>query len=72
MKWTTPELEPPLLITTPHHREEVSALDKFNVHRCLARWVFSGTGLELMACLPRSDTLTFGLPQPPLRVPESN
>ncbi|GFT32251.1 uncharacterized protein TNCV_1035141 [Trichonephila clavipes] len=44
--WTTPELAPPLLTTTPHQREEVSALDRFNVHRCPTRWVFSGTGLE--------------------------
>ncbi|GFX99139.1 uncharacterized protein TNCV_2493201 [Trichonephila clavipes] len=44
--WTTPELAPPLLTTTPHQREDVSALDRFNVHRCPTRWVFSGTGLE--------------------------
>ncbi|GFY10742.1 putative RNA-directed DNA polymerase from transposon X-element [Trichonephila clavipes] len=31
--WTTPEL-PPLLTTTPHQREDVSALDRFNV--CIA------------------------------------
>ncbi|GFU47326.1 uncharacterized protein TNCV_790531 [Trichonephila clavipes] len=30
--WTTPELAPPLLTTTPHQREDVSALDRFNVH----------------------------------------
>ncbi|GFV51762.1 transposable element Tc3 transposase [Trichonephila clavipes] len=35
--WTTPELP----TTTPHQREDVSALDRFNVHRCP-----SGTGLE--------------------------
>ncbi|GFS84492.1 uncharacterized protein TNCV_4606721 [Trichonephila clavipes] len=46
--WTTPELAPPLLTTTPHHREDVSALDRFNVHRCPTRRVFSGTGLELV------------------------
>ncbi|GFW48310.1 uncharacterized protein TNCV_1108731 [Trichonephila clavipes] len=46
--WTTPELAPPLLTTTPHQREEVSALDRFNVHRCPTRRVFSGTGLELV------------------------
>ncbi|GFU71082.1 epidermal growth factor-like protein 8 [Trichonephila clavipes] len=46
--WTTPELAPPLLTTTPHQREDVSALDRFNVHRCPTRWVFSGTGLELV------------------------
>ncbi|GFT43402.1 uncharacterized protein TNCV_4775301 [Trichonephila clavipes] len=46
--WTTPELSPPLLTTTPHQWEDVSALDKFNVHRCPTRRVFSGTGLELM------------------------
>ncbi|GFV72163.1 uncharacterized protein TNCV_2460951 [Trichonephila clavipes] len=44
--WTTPELAPPLLSTTPHQREDVSALDRFNVHRCPTRRVFSGTGLE--------------------------
>ncbi|GFW42945.1 uncharacterized protein TNCV_734781 [Trichonephila clavipes] len=49
--WTTPELAPPLLTTTPHQLEDVSALDRFNVHRCPARRVFSVTGLELMTCL---------------------
>ncbi|GFV35601.1 uncharacterized protein TNCV_3473721 [Trichonephila clavipes] len=43
--WTTPELAPSLT-TTPHQREDVSALDRFNVHRCPTRRVFSGTGLE--------------------------
>ncbi|GFX35400.1 uncharacterized protein TNCV_102071 [Trichonephila clavipes] len=62
--WTTPELAPPLLTTTPHQREDVSALDRFNVHRCPTRQVFSGTGIELMTCLPCLDTLTTGLPQP--------
>ncbi|GFS51914.1 uncharacterized protein TNCV_1068951 [Trichonephila clavipes] len=38
----------PLLTTTPHLREEVSALDRFNVHHCPTRRVFSGTGLELV------------------------
>ncbi|GFW84006.1 uncharacterized protein TNCV_1661751 [Trichonephila clavipes] len=37
---TTPELAPPLLTTTPHQREDVSALDIFNVHRCPTRRVF--------------------------------
>ncbi|GFV00606.1 uncharacterized protein TNCV_915451 [Trichonephila clavipes] len=46
--WTIPELASPLLTTTPHQREEVSALDRFNVHRCPTRRVFSGTGLELV------------------------
>ncbi|GFW24668.1 uncharacterized protein TNCV_2405311 [Trichonephila clavipes] len=46
--WTTPELAPPLLTTTPHQREDISALDRFNVHSCPTRWVFSGTGLERM------------------------
>ncbi|GFS68357.1 uncharacterized protein TNCV_3000421 [Trichonephila clavipes] len=62
--WTTPELAHPLLTTTPHQREDVSALDRFNVHRCPTRRVFSGTGIELMTCLPWLDTLTTGLPQP--------
>ncbi|GFX14965.1 hypothetical protein TNCV_4897331 [Trichonephila clavipes] len=29
-------------------REDVSALDRFNVHRCPTRRVFIGTGLELV------------------------
>ncbi|GFU35453.1 hypothetical protein TNCV_3641381 [Trichonephila clavipes] len=62
----TPELAPPLLTTTPHQREDVSALDRFNVHHCPTRRIFSGTGLEVMTHLPWSDTLTTGLPQPPL------
>ncbi|GFS98601.1 DUF4371 domain-containing protein [Trichonephila clavipes] len=41
MTWTTPEL-------APHQRENVSALDRFNVHRCPTRRIFSGTGLELV------------------------
>ncbi|GFW95526.1 uncharacterized protein TNCV_1722271 [Trichonephila clavipes] len=44
--WTTPEQAPPLLTITPYQREDVSALDRFNVHRCPTRQVFSGTGLE--------------------------
>ncbi|GFU73137.1 uncharacterized protein TNCV_1354281 [Trichonephila clavipes] len=44
--WTTPKLAPPLLTTTPHQREDVSALDRFNMHRCPTRRIFSGTGLE--------------------------
>ncbi|GFT39403.1 uncharacterized protein TNCV_2423031 [Trichonephila clavipes] len=47
--WTTPELTPPLLTTTPHQRENVSALDRFSVHHCPTWRVFSGTGLELVA-----------------------
>ncbi|GFU64127.1 uncharacterized protein TNCV_1897511 [Trichonephila clavipes] len=46
--WTTPELAPPLLTTTPHQREDVSALNRFSVHRCPTRRVFTGTGFELM------------------------
>ncbi|GFW15334.1 uncharacterized protein TNCV_3740381 [Trichonephila clavipes] len=46
--WTTPELAPSLLTTTPHQREDVSALERFSVHRCPTRRVFSGTGLELV------------------------
>ncbi|GFW27647.1 uncharacterized protein TNCV_765291 [Trichonephila clavipes] len=42
--WTTPELAPPLLTTTPHQREDVSTLQI--LHRCPTRRVFSGTGLE--------------------------
>ncbi|GFW91817.1 uncharacterized protein TNCV_3400771 [Trichonephila clavipes] len=35
--WTTLELPPPLLPSTPHQRVDVSALDRFNVHRCPTR-----------------------------------
>ncbi|GFV49485.1 uncharacterized protein TNCV_4544681 [Trichonephila clavipes] len=45
--WTKPELAAPLLTTTPHQREDVLALKRFNVHRCPIRRVFSRTGLEL-------------------------
>ncbi|GFV36836.1 uncharacterized protein TNCV_3123771 [Trichonephila clavipes] len=65
VKRTTPELAPPLLTTTLHQRKDVSALHRFNVHRCPTRRVFSGTGLELMTYQPRSNTLTTGLPRPP-------
>ncbi|GFV84002.1 hypothetical protein TNCV_1480041 [Trichonephila clavipes] len=34
---TTPELAAPLLTTTSHQREDVSALDRFNVHHCPTR-----------------------------------
>ncbi|GFV48211.1 uncharacterized protein TNCV_2345121 [Trichonephila clavipes] len=44
----TPEMAPPLLTTIPHQREDVSALDRFRVHRCPTRRVFSGTRLELV------------------------
>ncbi|GFU70347.1 uncharacterized protein TNCV_2106861 [Trichonephila clavipes] len=44
----TPELTSPLLTTTPHQREDVSALERFNLHRCSTWWFFSGTGLELV------------------------
>ncbi|GFV49704.1 uncharacterized protein TNCV_4042781 [Trichonephila clavipes] len=44
--WTTPELAPSLLTTTPNQLEDVSALDRFSVHRCPIGWVFNGTGLE--------------------------
>ncbi|GFY31581.1 uncharacterized protein TNCV_4694251 [Trichonephila clavipes] len=46
--WTTPELAPPLLTTTPHQQEDVLNLDRFNVHRYPTRRVFSGTGRELV------------------------
>ncbi|GFW91242.1 uncharacterized protein TNCV_736571 [Trichonephila clavipes] len=46
--WRHLSWHPPLLTTTPLQRKEVSALDRFHVHRCPTRRVFSGTGLELM------------------------
>ncbi|GFV66415.1 hypothetical protein TNCV_4898961 [Trichonephila clavipes] len=45
----TPELTPPLLTTTPHQREDVSALDRFNVHRCPTRRVFRIRGRRVMS-----------------------
>ncbi|GFV27477.1 uncharacterized protein TNCV_4267161 [Trichonephila clavipes] len=57
--WMTPELAPPLLTTTPHQRENVSTLNRFNVHRCPTRRVFSGTGLELVT---RQATIRIPIP----------
>ncbi|GFY16620.1 DUF1758 domain-containing protein [Trichonephila clavipes] len=50
--WTTPELTPPLLTNPPHQREDVLALERFNVHRCPTRRVFSGTGRAMWPGLP--------------------
>ncbi|GFT61215.1 uncharacterized protein TNCV_1613691 [Trichonephila clavipes] len=44
----TPQQSPLLLTATPHQLEDVSALDRFNVHRCATRRVFNATGLELV------------------------
>ncbi|GFW85384.1 uncharacterized protein TNCV_144291 [Trichonephila clavipes] len=46
--WTTPELASPSpnFHTTP--TGGLSALDRFNVHLCPTRRVFSGTGLQLV------------------------
>ncbi|GFW06134.1 hypothetical protein TNCV_4479251 [Trichonephila clavipes] len=60
----TPELESPLLTTAPHQREDARFIDRFNVHLSPTRWVFSGTGLELVTSQTRYDTLTTRLPQP--------
>ncbi|GFS84462.1 hypothetical protein TNCV_4606461 [Trichonephila clavipes] len=49
----TLELASPLLITTPNQREDLSALDRFNVHRTLTRRVFSDSGFELMTRQPQ-------------------
>ncbi|GFS52988.1 uncharacterized protein TNCV_331191 [Trichonephila clavipes] len=45
--WTTPELAPPFLTTTPHGRTFQLSI-RLNVHRCPTRRVFSGSGLELV------------------------
>ncbi|GFT54179.1 uncharacterized protein TNCV_199571 [Trichonephila clavipes] len=42
--WTTPGLAAPLLT----HTNGRTFLDRFSVHRGSTRWVFSGTGLELV------------------------
>ncbi|GFU62451.1 uncharacterized protein TNCV_2347231 [Trichonephila clavipes] len=52
MTWTTPELAPPLLTPTPHQRGDVSALDRFNVHRCPTRRVFNGIGARTRGSKP--------------------
>ncbi|GFT06194.1 uncharacterized protein TNCV_1595911 [Trichonephila clavipes] len=73
--WTTPELAPPLLTTTPHQREDISALDRFSVHRCPTRRVFSGTGLELVTkpatirCLYHSATAAYAVVRMPIKKP---
>ncbi|GFV60505.1 transposable element Tc3 transposase [Trichonephila clavipes] len=54
----------PSLTTTPDERQDVCALDRFNVHKLLTLQVLSGTELELVTCLTLFDTLTTGLPQP--------
>ncbi|GFW80003.1 hypothetical protein TNCV_984121 [Trichonephila clavipes] len=41
----------------------LNSLERFNVHPSTTRWVFSGTGLELMTCQSRSDTLTTRQPR---------
>ncbi|GFU97250.1 uncharacterized protein TNCV_4857721 [Trichonephila clavipes] len=43
MPWTAHELAAPRLTTTPHQREDVSSLERFNVHRCPTRMVYSAT-----------------------------
>ncbi|GFW99562.1 hypothetical protein TNCV_3417951 [Trichonephila clavipes] len=45
----TPELAPPLLTTTPHQREDISALIRFNVHRVPTRCqvIYSQFGLAI-------------------------
>ncbi|GFT24213.1 uncharacterized protein TNCV_2064421 [Trichonephila clavipes] len=58
--WTTPELAPPLLTTTPHQREDVSALDRFNVHRCPTRRGVTGTE-SLRSALQYYDEAHFWL-----------
>ncbi|GFS76387.1 uncharacterized protein TNCV_1620291 [Trichonephila clavipes] len=58
-----PELPPPLLTSTPHQREDVLALDRFNVHRSFTWRVFSGTRVELRTRQHESITLTTRLPQ---------
>ncbi|GFY04616.1 hypothetical protein TNCV_4416991 [Trichonephila clavipes] len=49
--WSSDVDDTPLLTAPQHQREDVSALDRFNVHRCPTRRVLSGTGLELVTCL---------------------
>ncbi|GFW80516.1 uncharacterized protein TNCV_2416181 [Trichonephila clavipes] len=46
--------------------QDVSALDRFNVHRCPTRRVFSGTGLDPVTKQATVDTYTTRLPRPPI------
>ncbi|GFY04367.1 hypothetical protein TNCV_4414551 [Trichonephila clavipes] len=50
--WSSDVDDTPLLTAPQHQREDVSALDRFNMYRCPTRRVFSRTGLEIMTCLP--------------------
>ncbi|GFT27967.1 uncharacterized protein TNCV_643841 [Trichonephila clavipes] len=52
--WMTPELAPPLLTTTPHQQEDVSALDRFSVHRCPTRQVAAIRDI-FRSCLDPND-----------------
>ncbi|GFW19642.1 hypothetical protein TNCV_1605331 [Trichonephila clavipes] len=54
--WMTPELAPPSPKYTPW--ENVSALDRFSVHRCPARRDFVVLGSNSLQGQLRSDTLT--------------
>ncbi|GFU11764.1 uncharacterized protein TNCV_4969601 [Trichonephila clavipes] len=56
MTWTTPELAPPLLTTTPHQWEDVSALDRFKVHRCPTRLGAIETTRNITARVIERDT----------------
>ncbi|GFX19870.1 hypothetical protein TNCV_1434311 [Trichonephila clavipes] len=63
----TPELAPPLLTTTPHQREDVSALDRFNVHCCPTRYTRAfGDGPRNFEpwSSDEDDTCTESVPQP--------
>ncbi|GFT51208.1 general transcription factor II-I repeat domain-containing protein 2A [Trichonephila clavipes] len=62
--WTTPELAPPLLTTTPTNGRTFQLSTDLTCIAALHGGSFSGTGIELMTCLPWLDTLTTGLPQP--------
>ncbi|GFU48164.1 hypothetical protein TNCV_4229941 [Trichonephila clavipes] len=61
---TSSELSPPLLTSTTHQRKDVSALDRFNVHRSPTRWVYSGNRFELKVTDHESVTLTTRLLRP--------
>ncbi|GFU48162.1 hypothetical protein TNCV_4229942 [Trichonephila clavipes] len=57
---TSSELSPPLLTSTTHQRKDVSALDRFNVHRSPTRWVYSGNRLYEEPQVIRSNRFTSG------------
>ncbi|GFX08612.1 uncharacterized protein TNCV_4171111 [Trichonephila clavipes] len=83
--WTVPELAPPHLTTTPHQREDVSALDRFNVHRfptrdydvptvteiCMVKYPRLENPNLLFSSYPAETDMTDEIPTPSLKPPQT-